>query len=111
MFIFPDTRVGFTKTNQLLAWSIQIFAQLSDVNYKVNCGSRDTPQVIQVDRMRPVRSQVLKGEDENKRVPETNSENSDQAETNSLDHKTQNIRSKRTKQLPSWLSDYDTKKY
>lgn len=41
---------------------------LSSVNYKVNCETRDTSQVIHVDRMRPVRSQVLTGEDENKRV-------------------------------------------
>lgn len=56
------------------------------MNDKVNCGTRDTPQVIHVDRMRPVRSQLHTGEDENKRVSETNSEDSDKIGTNSLDH-------------------------
>lgn len=61
--------------------------------------------------MGAVRSQVLTGEDKNKRGPETSSENNDQAEINSLDHETQNFRPKRTKQLTPWLSGYDTRWY
>lgn len=109
---FPRHKSGLSpKLTSYWHGPFKVLAQLSDVNYKVNCGPRDTPQVIHVDRMRRVRPQVPTGENENKRVPETNSENSDQAETNSLDHETQNIRPKRTKQLPSWLTDYDTKWY
>lgn len=109
---FPRHKSGLSpKLTSYWHGPFKVLAQLSDVNYKVNCGPRDTPQVIHVDRMRLVRSQVLTGEDKNKRVPETNLENNDQAETNSLDRENQNVRPKRTKQLPSWLKDYDTKWY
>lgn len=59
--------------------SFIVLAKLSDVNYKENYGPRNTPQIIHVDRVRPVRSQVLTDDDENKRVPETNQKNHDQA--------------------------------
>ena len=38
--------------------------RISDVTYVVDCGRHGKDQVIHVDRMRPLRSQILTGEDD-----------------------------------------------
>lgn len=109
MFIFADTIVGFSKLTIYWHGPFKVLAKLSDVNYKVlvNCGPRSTPQVILVHRWGRFDIKYL----QMKTKIKEESENSNQAEINSLDHETQNFRPKRTKQLPPWLSGYDTKWY
>lgn len=66
--------------------------------------------------MRPERSQLLSGEREN--LPEVLADSYAQELDNNVPNESdnsspleQNLRPQRTKQLPTWLADYDTKWY
>ena len=95
--------------------------KMSDVTYLVDCGRRGSDQVIQVDRMRPLRSQILTGEGLNDSTVElstaeiaepdiqTPNDNvmTDDGETDK-DDGLPPARQFRSRRPPTWLKDYET---
>ena len=62
---FPRTQVGkSSKFTSFWKGPYVVKKRMSDVTYVVDCGRHGKDQVIHVDRMRPLRSQILTGEDD-----------------------------------------------
>ena len=60
---FPRTKPGKSpKFTTFWNGPYTVKSRLSDVTYLVDCGRNGRDQVIHVDRMRPLRSQILTGE-------------------------------------------------
>lgn len=60
---FPSTKSGQSpKFTSYWRGPYRIIRKMSDVTYKVNCGQRESTQVIHVDRIRLKRPQTLVGE-------------------------------------------------
>ena len=57
---FPTRKVGSSsKLTRYWRGPYQILRRISELLYEVNCGSRGKPQVIHVDRLRPLKPQTL----------------------------------------------------
>ena len=60
---FPTRKVGTSlKLTSYWRGPYQILRRISDLLYEVNCGSHDKPQVIHMDRLRPLKPQTLSNE-------------------------------------------------
>ena len=89
--------------------------KMSDVTYLVDCGRRGSDQVIHVDRMRPLRSQTLIGEniEDGVVVPVANAEPdvetpNDCDTTDDKNDSPSPVRQFRSRRPPTWLDDYET---
>jgi transposase InsO family protein len=121
---FPRYQVGKSpKLTKFWRGPFAVEAKLSDLTYKVNCGSRGSSQVVHVDRMRLKRRQELaheKSDDEEsskETVPEIideydskdeNTENKSHEQTDKILNKQCLIPETRLRKPPKWLSEYET---
>lgn len=62
---FPRRKLGTSpKLTSFWQGPFSVLEKCSECTYKVSCGSKGSPQVIHVDRMRLVKSQILTNEEE-----------------------------------------------
>ena len=112
---FPVKKVGCSsKFTSYLRGPFEVKDKLSDVLYKVDCGRSGSVQVIHTDRMRKIKSQVLRGK--NLYVPvqtgssdEANFKNSDIEEIEEGKQEEDEVQySARGRKVtkPEWLKDY-----
>lgn len=125
VYVFFPIRKGGCSPKFTCYWRgpFRVLKRYSDVNYLVNCGRRGRAQVIHVERMRPCKSQCLRGETDCTNTDAT-SEQEPQAEAKSdydneildgeieaqnpliLDDESHTGRPQRHRQQPKWLHDF-----
>ena len=115
---FPRTKPGKSpKFTTFWNGPYIVKSRLSDVTYLVDCGRNGRDQFIHVDRMRPLRSQILTGEmanDESSvKDDDTEASGSDmESETDGKadeEHAAEvpSARQFRSRRPPVWMADYD----
>lgn len=115
---FPRRKLGTSpKLTSFWQGPFSVLEKCSECTYKVSCGSKGSPQVIHVDRMRLVKSQILTNEEE---VPKLESNFDERESGDQIDDENDNKlglinieaeqelpqRSVRNRRAPAYLSDY-----
>ncbi|KAK3100248.1 hypothetical protein FSP39_016927 [Pinctada imbricata] len=101
---FPQRKAGTSsKLTSYWNYPFDITRKVSDFLYKVNCGYRGKPQTIHVDRLRLVKSQVLRGESASGDKSETHSTLEVDLPSVTRQREDKSVRSRRA---PVWLDDY-----
>ena len=100
---FPVKKVGCSsKLTSYCRGPYQVFDELSDSLYKVNCGGEGQVQVIHCDRRRKAEQQVLTREDNI--VVEDLSEPLPSMQDN--EYEVEFSKEKRMRRKPEWMKDY-----